>query len=58
MIDILDTTDASLVGGKFEGFMKFAGAMRFGHYHEREVAIATMELTSYLLVLPSSRLPS
>ena len=56
MIDILDTTDASLVGGKFEGFMKFAGAMRFGHYHEREVAIATMELTSYLL--PSSRLPS
>lgn len=36
MIDILDTTDASLVGGKFEGFMKFAGAMRFGHYHERE----------------------
>ncbi|XP_063692110.1 uncharacterized protein LOC134824255 [Bolinopsis microptera] len=36
MIEILDTTDATLVGGKFEGFMKFAGALRFGNYHGRE----------------------
>ena len=36
MIEILDTTDATLVGGKFEGFMKFAGTLRFGNYHGRE----------------------
>ena len=36
MIEILDTTDATLVGGKFEGFMKFAGALKFGEYHGRQ----------------------
>ena len=36
MIEILDTTDATLVGGKFEGFIKFAGTLRFGNYHGRE----------------------
>ena len=36
MMEILDTTDATLVGGKFEGFMKFAGALKFGIYHSRQ----------------------
>ena len=37
MINILDTTDATIVGGKFEGFIKFAGSIRFGYYHKRQV---------------------
>jgi len=37
MVDILDRTDATLVGGKFEDTEKFAGTFSFNYYRKMKV---------------------
>ena len=43
MVDILDRTDATLVGGKFEDTEKFAGTFSFNYYRKMKVSVFSIK---------------